>query len=429
MKDNDTLYWVWLAEKCGVACREFDRLIREFENPFEIYSLEDYEIAHLGLGAGLAARLCQKDLRSSQDILDTCRRDGIDIISYGDARYPDRLKLIQDPPVVLYCKGHFPNFDAMLCVGVVGTRKMTEYGRQNAYKIGYELASVGICTVSGLALGIDGVSECGTLAAGGRTVAVLGCGVNYDYPKHHTTLRREIINHGAVISEYPPDAEPTKYNFPKRNRIVSGLSQGVVVVEAAAKSGALITADYALAHGRDVFALPGKVGDVGAAGPNKLITQGTHIILSAADVIKYYSFLYKDVINPKLLEVAQRKMPKIDDALRRCGMYYCLGRDEALTEPTYEVKGSNKWTDKKTPPLKDIREESVGAVKEEAEQLPTMDATTRRVFEAMPKQRPIGPDGIVLEGVSTTEIITALTMLEIQGLIEPLPGGLYARKK
>ena len=263
MKDENILYWIWLSERCGVASREFGRLIEKYENPFDLYRLEEEELEHLeGISLALKSRLGDKALDSAYSIMRYCKEKKVDIIYYSDPRYPERLKRIETPPVLLYCFGKFPNFNDRLCIGMVGTRRMSEYGKQSAYKISYELASAKAVIVSGMALGIDGVCACGALSAGGDTVAVLGCGISVVYPKEHKKLMAAIGRCGAVITEYPPMEKPNSQNFPKRNRIISGLCQGVVIVEGVVGSGALITASRAIAQGRDVFALPGKINAV-----------------------------------------------------------------------------------------------------------------------------------------------------------------------
>ena len=251
MAVEQNLYWIWLAEACGAASKSFVRLIDRFSDPFEIYSLDEEEIERIeGIGERLKSKLCDKQLERAYSVIRACKSGKIDVIAYGDKRYPSRLKKLEDAPAVLFCKGRFPDFDSRLCIGMVGTRKMSEYGKESAYKIAYEMAAANAVVVSGMALGIDSVAACGALAAGGTTVAVLGCGVDVVYPKQHAALYEKIAKHGAVISEFMPSSSPEKYNFPIRNRIISGLCQGTLVVEGDKRSGALITAKCALMQGR-----------------------------------------------------------------------------------------------------------------------------------------------------------------------------------
>lgn len=430
MKNEDTLYWLWLAEKCGIASKYFNRIIEKYGNPFDIYLLEDSEIEQLeGASKNLKDKLCEKNLNSCYDIIKLCKRESIDIISYADKRYPQALREMSDPPIVLYCKGHFPSLNSRLCVGIVGTRKMTEYGKQSAYNIAYELGAADVITVSGMALGIDGVAACGALAGGGTTIAVLGCGVDTVYPKAHKALMDEIIRHGAVISEYPPREAPHGYNFPKRNRIISGLSQGLLVIEASVGSGALITANEAIAQGREVFAVPGKITDAGAEGPNSLIMNGGFPVHSARDILKHYEFLYGDSYDTKRLERSRARLPLVREVLGKYGLLYAIDEKEELGR-TFAAPYRAKKKKEESKELITAQEsrEPVSDSERCSDTLDKLDALTRRIYESIPIDRAVSADSVVGEGISTSDAITALTMLEIYGLISSLPGGMYIRK-
>ena len=424
MNDENTLYWIWLSERCGIASKDFGRLMRKYESPFDIYRLDDEETERIeGIAPTLKARLTDKSLDSAYSTLRYCKQKKIDIIGYSDIRYPSRLKSIEDPPVLLYVKGRLPNMNERLCIGMVGTRKMSDYGRESAYTISYELSAANVVVVSGMALGIDGVSACGALAAGGQTVAVLGCGISVTYPKEHGRLMEDIARHGAVITEYPPSEKPHGYNFPKRNRIISGLCQGVLVVEGAMGSGALITADRAISQGRELFALPGKINESNSDGPNELIKNGALVALGADDVISHYDFLYHDSINYKGLRKAKNCEVPVDVAIKRYGVasVYKKGTgykaDEERSATVLEIKNVVEG-EAPTPAVKAVADSA----------LEGMSAEDRRVFEAMPIDRAVSPDGLIVENMSTGEIITALTMLELNGYIQSLPGGMYLRK-
>jgi DNA protecting protein DprA len=299
---------------------------------------------------------------------------------------------------------------------------MSEYGKQSAYKIAYELSAAGVLTVSGKAKGIDGVAACGALAAGGETVAVLGCGIDRVYPSEHKKLMSEIVRHGAVITEYPPKEAPHGYNFPKRNRIISGLCQGVLVVEAPIGSGALITAREAIAQGRELFALPGNIDDVGAQGPNELIKDGAYTVLSSADVLEHYSFLYGDTYDEKALVGARRKAVLAEAALKKYGISYASEvkrRYDDIPVAAEESPKAEKAEEAKAP---------VAEPESNQELLAGLDTVTRKVFESLPVDKAVSADSVVGDGISTAEAITSLTMLELQGLVSSLPGGLYIRK-
>ncbi|MBN2097071.1 MAG: DNA-processing protein DprA [Candidatus Omnitrophica bacterium] len=213
------------------------------------------------------------------------RKDNFITLSLSDQGYPANLKYIYDPPQTLYVQGKlFPQDN--IAIAIVGSRRATYYGLNNAENLAFELAALGITIVSGLARGVDSAAHKGALKAGGRTIAVLGSGLNVIYPAENQELAEEIARHGAVISEFTPDTGPQRYNFPRRNRIISGLSLGIVVVEAAKKSGALITAYSALDQGREVFALPGKVDSFTSRGTHDLIKQGAKLVDSTQDILE-----------------------------------------------------------------------------------------------------------------------------------------------
>ena len=442
MLSEDRLYWIWLADRCGVASKEFARLIARFDNPFEIFRLEPDEIDTIDyISKALKDRLSQKSLERAYSILKYCKDNRIDIITYADKKYPSRLKTLEDPPALLYCVGKLPDFNSRLCIGVVGTRKISAYGMQSAYKISYELACAGACVVSGMALGVDAVAACAALEAGGCTVAVLGCGIDIVYPKQHTRLKRDICKHGCVLSEYPPAEAPYGSNFPKRNRIISGLCQGLLIVEGNQRSGAMITARTAIAQGREVFALPGKIDESNSEGPNDLIQKGVYVALSSEDIIYHYDFLYHDAINYRGLHLGKPRSEFCADALIKRGVStdVYFGKAEAVTANVTEKQAEPKACEESIPkkkwedPYKDEerREKAEGENRgsdNSVAVLESLDAVTRRVLEAMPIDKAISPDEFMSAGISITDAVTSLTVLEIMGLVTSLPGGTYLRK-
>ncbi|MGC9399818.1 MAG: DNA-processing protein DprA [Anaerolineae bacterium] len=216
-------------------------------------------------------------------------KEGVHVLTWESADYPKLLQQIPDPPPVLYVKGELTPADEW-AVAMVGTRKATAYGKEVARQLSDELARNHVTVVSGLARGIDGVAHRAALEAGGRTIAVLGCGVDRVYPPEHRKLAREIITNGALISDYPLGTRPEGKNFPPRNRIISGLSQGVVVVEAGLRSGALITADFAADQGRDVFAVPGNIFSPASQGCNRLLREGASVVTEGRDILEVLHF-------------------------------------------------------------------------------------------------------------------------------------------
>ncbi len=213
------------------------------------------------------------------------REDKVEVFSLTDKDYPTNLRYIYDPPSTFYVKGKILPEDNV-AIAIVGSRRATYYGLKNAQSLSFELAAKGITIISGLARGIDSAAHRGALEAKGRTIAVLGSGLNIIYPRENKKLAEKISQNGAVVSEFPLDTAPHPHNFPRRNRIISGLSLGVVVIEAAKKSGALITANCALEQGREVFALPGKVDSFTSCGTHSLIKEGAKLVGSVEDIIE-----------------------------------------------------------------------------------------------------------------------------------------------
>jgi len=214
-------------------------------------------------------------------------------------KFPESLKNLEKPPCVLYISGEIPDFNNKKFISIVGTRSATPYGLNVCFKLSYQLAKKGIIIVSGGALGIDSMAHKGALRAGGQTICVLGCGINYRYLLENSAMRREIYKNGALISEYPPDYAGIKRNFPMRNRLIAGLSSGTVIVEAGEKSGSLITANFALEQGKDVFAVPGDVRSCVSRGTNLLIQYGAKPVLEAQDILEEYNFSNINNINSR----------------------------------------------------------------------------------------------------------------------------------
>lgn len=243
----------------------------------------------LGRYRSLPQTLGNTDLRNCADIIKRCEKLRIEIVAYGDAAYPELLRHIDSPPAVLFVKGEPAVLSHELCLGVVGTRRASEAGRKNAFRLSYKLAREDICIVSGGAVGIDTQAHLGALRAGGKTICVLGCGHAYPYLPQYDDIKRETVKTGgAVISEFPPDMPPSKRTFPMRNRLISGLSKGVIVIEAGFRSGSLITAHQALEQGRDVFALPGSISDPNSIGTNELIKEGAIPVTRPEDILSVY---------------------------------------------------------------------------------------------------------------------------------------------
>jgi len=283
---NDLKYWVWISSLVQVSPLIRKKLFDLFGNhPANIWYEKEKNLKKTGLLTNkMLEYITSETIRKQAG--ETAKRivcSSIRVIRITDESYPESLKYISDPPLVLYTKGELPCKNPV--IAVVGSRRATSYGLNSAELLSYQLSKCGITIASGMARGIDSRAHAGALKAGGKTIAVLGCGIDIVYPIENRKLMNSIIENGAVITEYLPGVQPYPYNFPSRNRIISGISSGVLVVEAGDDSGSLITADCALEQGREVFAVPGNIDHPNSRGTNRLIREGAKIVLGVDDIL------------------------------------------------------------------------------------------------------------------------------------------------
>jgi DNA processing protein len=286
MDTDERLYWIGFNKVKGIGPMRMRALLSYFGSAAAAWSASQGELRRAGLGEKLAENVAA--VRAGLDLekyYAAIQARGIQALLWDDAAYPRRLKDIDQPPPVLYLRGELTADDDW-SVAVVGTRKITAYGRQVTEDVSGLLARSGVTVVSGLARGVDAVAHEAALNAGRRTIAVLGNGLDQIYPPEHRAMAEKIIRQGALVSDYAPGTPPDKVNFPPRNRIISGLSLGVVVIEAGERSGALITAQFAAEQGREVFAVPGSITAPQSAGCNRLIQQGAHPLLDPREVLQ-----------------------------------------------------------------------------------------------------------------------------------------------
>lgn len=285
-------YWLGLSMIEGLGSIRINKLLTYFGDAFSIWKASKRELAAVsGIGSLAKKIVKQRENINIDSLINDLRNKKIGYITLLDKNYPEILKNIYDPPPVLFYKGHFKKSES--CIAIVGSRRSTKYGRKIAEKLGYELAQRGITIISGMARGIDTHGHLGALKARGRTIAVLGSGLDYIYPSENRKLFTEIQEQGLVLSEYPPGVKPLPGNFPQRNRIISGLSMGVIVVEAASRSGSLITAELALEQGRDLFAVPGNIDRPRSKGTNNLIKKGAVPVTRVDDILNEI-YLYQE---------------------------------------------------------------------------------------------------------------------------------------
>ena len=299
MELDKRAYWIWLQRALNAGSSKPRHILRFFSTPEEFYHAGPHGWRMLGI-------FTQRDINAlraytpqdAQALLAYCEQLGQTVLTPEDAGYPEPLWQIHNPPSVLYVRGELPDFSDTLSISIVGTRKATESGKRIAHSIAYGLAKGGAAIISGGALGIDTAAHRGALLAGGKTVCVLGCGIGYNYLMANASLRDTIAHSGALVTEYPPDTPSNPGHFPVRNRLIAGLSAGPLVVEAAAKSGSLITADNALNQGRDVFAVPGNVGSPVSSGVNNLLfSNSAKPVRCANDILEEYLFRFPGKIH------------------------------------------------------------------------------------------------------------------------------------
>lgn len=418
------VHWIWLATRHNLSDRMKAVVLEHFQDPEDVFyaDAKAYETIE-GLTRENLETLCDKSLKQARKILDQCTDKDIHILTFRDAAYPRRLKNISDPPLVLYYKGRLPDFDDSPLVAVVGTRKASAYGLTAAKRMGYQIAKCGGTVVSGMAFGIDGVAMSGAMTAGGEVVGVLGCGADVVYPLSNRGLYADVERCGCLLTEFPPETPPHKWNFPKRNRIISGLSCGVLVVEAPARSGALITARQAADQGRDVFVIPGNIDVPTCEGSNALLRDGATAVTSGWDVMSEYEALYPDKVrtdkgSSRLKaypdEVAQVKAETEKMPLK-------VAQKPRLLEKigVVKTKKDKKVIDNgETTPYIDVEKKLLGLTNEE-----------RAVVEQLKEGRRLRDDVIAQSGLPAGKVAAVLTMLEIKGVITRLPANMLELKQ
>ena len=410
-------YWIWLSCLNGFSPSKALRFLNHFDDPEKIFnaSIEDYKAVKGARAADcalLAGAKSHKSLEFANQVLADCCTIGCRVITLACEDYPERLKNIYDPPLVLYVRGTLPMIDDEPVIGIVGTRNCTPYGIGAAESISYNLASRGCIITTGLAKGIDTAAADGALRAGGRVIGVIGSGVDVVYPAENADLFNAVSAFGAIISEYPPGTKAESKHFPARNRIISGISLGVTVIEAPKRSGALITASRALEQGRDVFSLPGNVDARSCEGSNALLREGAIPIMSAEDIISEYAQLYPDMIL-----MPGEKAGDLDSPL-----HY---REQVLQA----VSSHNKVPAKKKVVKKEIDNIKPVEYIDFEQIICTLDGHERIIAAAI-LDKTVHIDAIIHEtGLTVSEVLTAITMLEIKGIATQDSGKFFSLSK
>lgn len=383
------VYWVWFATSKAMTLLNKLKLLETYSDPEEIYNA-DTPLSE------------DRDLKDAQIIVNKCRRQNIEIITMADVRYPMRLKNISDPPLLLYCKGVMPPVEACPVIGVVGTRRATAYGMEAAKSIAGQITACGGIVVSGGAAGIDSCALQGAITQGGPAITVLGCGVDIVYPRTNRRLFMDVEECGCLLSEYPPGTPPMQWQFPQRNRIISGMSDGVLLVEAPEKSGAMITARNAISENRDVYVVPGNIDLPTFQGSNSLLQEGASIAFSGWDTVKNYADRYPDI----------RQQP--------------ARKNKENTEPALNVEAA---PDKKVVDKEDTKPYSVCVddSKKDVKEAPS-DPEEQRLLDVLDRSAVPIDDVAAAVGQPTGSVLRTLTKMAMRGLVIMHPGKLVSRK-
>ena len=413
------IYEIWLSLACTPDSPTFAKLLESYNSAEEIYSADEKAIRRIvGSRVSDCTSLINKDLEKAESIFRFCNEKGVGIISYFDDCFPKLLKDIPTPPVLLYYRGILPDLNKSFRCAVVGTRSLSDYGRNNAFKFGYDIACAGGIIVSGMAIGIDGVAMAGALAAGGKTIAFLGSGIDVCYPEQHLTLAKSIVKTGCIFTEYAPGTRPQRFNFPRRNRLISGICSASVVVEGREGSGSLITARHAKAQNRAVYAFPGNVCNDGSQVTNLLIKNGAKLCTSADDVVRDFEKEFSGIINPFKLK------NKIDVNMMSVLSDYKV----SATTPSDNIfEAPRAYKERIVPKPKKLEtSEPVLQVANKVESSCFENAGIQpeaiKLYKRIPPESEIGIEELVDSENNLRKVMKHLLMLEINRFVVILPG-------
>lgn len=395
-------YWVWLQHCLGYGAAKVRTVMKFYPSVKDFYDAGEHEWVLCGcFTRGELNNLSNFTIGQAQEIIDRCISLDYTVLTIDEKGYPKNLLEIYNPPAVLYIKGNLPDVDNILSIAMVGTRNATAGGRKAAFTIAAQLSKAGVIVVSGGALGIDCASHKGVLQADGTTICVLGCGINYNYLMTNAQMRSQIAINGAVVSEYPPDTPPSKHSFPMRNRIISGLCKGTLVVEAGEKSGALITARFAAEQNRDVFAVPGDITNATCFGTNSLIRQGVKPILSYKDILEEYENTY-------YCDIKDDSFEKMDIPDIPCS--YIKNKNS-----NGNIKSSNTYNLNKNAEVKN----------KEKRNLSEFSGNAQIIYNVI-YENPSSIDDIILKtGLPVSKVMQSLTELELSEAVERKSGRMY----
>ena len=406
-------YWVWLSALTGLKPKTKFELLNAFGDPDKVYFADEKQLyEHMNLSDSERSQILNKSLDRTNEILEKCQSEGISIVTIQDVLYPNRLKNTYDPPIVLYVKGRLPAVDDKAVIGIVGTREATTYGLKMSKMFGFDITKGGGLVVTGLAEGIDTAAAEGALLAGGSCIGVLGCAIDDVFPKSNMSLYSDIAAVGALVSEYPPGNPIYRKNFPERNRIISGLSVGVAVIEAPLKSGSLITASYALDQGREVFAVPGNADALNWYGSNELIKNGAQLVTKGWDVLEGFTQIFPG----KLFEPDPRKSGFINQE-EQDKFDKSKAENDQKTICTYAETGEDLEKLKSGTDRKRIDNTKKREYIDLREQLSGLNEKQLKIVSVMSDKSMHIDDIIDRSGLEAHIVLSELTILQIKGFV------------
>lgn len=398
MNDN-ILKWVWLTTLKGMTPEKISSLLDRFNDIDEIYNACEEEFKNIDLIRKKdIENLCNKNTYTAKDIIYKTQRIGAYILTIDSEDYPEKLKSLAYPPYVLYLRGKYKLNDEIPAVGVVGTRHTSDYGDEITNKFSFELAGEGFLIVSGLAIGVDALAAKSAIRAGGTTVAVLGCGIDIDYPKQNRLLRKYIEEFGVVVTEYPPGTSPLPANFPQRNRIIAGLSDCILVTQAPERSGALITARYAYDIGREIFCVPASVYESKSAGGNELIRLGVSPATKPQNITQLY----------------EHRLKENKPQTKRTQLFIKKPKNKGVSGFVEKVK---ETVLKEKLSINDNRYKN-------------LETNEKIIMELIIEKEKISVDEIIRRTeMPPAKIGATLSMMEMTGVVTKLPGNFYVAKE
>ena len=408
---NNLVYWIWLSLACTPDSSTFSKLIAKYDDAKAIYDATDREIRSVvGAKVSDCSALANKSIDRATEIYKFCTEKGVGILTYADENFPNSLRKIPTPPVLLYYRGRLPDFRKGFRCAIVGTRSLSDYGRKNAFKLGYDMGCAGATVVSGMAIGIDSVAMAGAIAAGAPTIAVIGSGIDVCYPSVHLTLARAIVKNGCVFTEYAPGTKPEKFNFPRRNRLISGLCPATVIVEGKENSGSMITARHAKTQGREVFAFPGNIGSDGSQSTNLLIKNGAHLCTGAEDIIGRFEKEYLGVLNPFLLKA----QPEVNmfDVLRELKVSALTPNDDVFSVPK----------PKKEKKVNEAQKADTMSEENLLPEMPVFDAELLKLYKKIPPSGECTVESLTDDATDLRAVMKLLLKLEMGRFVIMLPG-------